>query len=466
MTQVEVPKAAEELLPDGSWVVGGAVRDRILGRPITDLDVVVTGGVEAAARGFASSYGKCAVFGLNDEFGAWRVVHHDDRWQIDFNPLNGKSIEEDLGRRDFTLNAMAEEVGSGTRLDPLGGMDDLAAGVLRVVGPDSLLDDPLRILRMTRLQRELAVTPDAEALSLARRAAPGLTSVAGERIFAEFSRILGGLSASQGIRDLDASGALSSILPELQRLKGLEQSDFHHLDCWEHTLLVLDEVESLATDPTPLGPAGSEAVMILSGSLADGENRWLGLRLAALLHDIAKPDTRVEFENGRIGFPGHDDAGALVADEVLLERFKTSARLAAFVRAEIVDHLTAGFMTHEEPIGLRQVHAYLQQTGQAAVDTTVISVADRLATRGRNSEAAIAKHLALTERLLTAAVEREREGAPEPLVRGDVLAEALGIAQGPQLGSVLAELAAAQYAHEVTTEAEAIEHARSFVSAE
>ena len=466
MTAAEVPSSATSFLPPDSWLVGGAVRDRIIGRPITDLDVVVTGDPETAATAFANNFGKCAVFGLNDNFGAWRAVHHDQRWQVDFNPLNGGSIEEDLQRRDFTVNAIAEEVSTGHRLDPTGGQADLAAATLRTVSEKSFSEDPLRVLRMTRLARSLGFVPTEQTLELARHASPGLEQVAGERVFMEFTRILGGAKASDGIRSLEESGALAAVLPELLRLKGVDQSDFHHLDCWEHTLLVLDEVEALQNDPSPLGPAGRETVEILDGELSDGESRWLGLRLAALLHDIAKPDTRVEFENGRIGFPGHDNLGAEVSDVVLLERFKASSRLASFVRAEIVDHLTAGFLTHEEPVGLRAIHSYLERIGQAAVDATVISVADRLATRGRNSEAAIERHLALTDRLLAAAVERERDGKPSPLVRGDVLATALGIEQGPKLGEVLAELAAAQYAREITTEAEAIEHARLLIDAE
>jgi tRNA nucleotidyltransferase/poly(A) polymerase len=461
-----VPQDAVKALPPDGWIVGGAVRDSILGRPVTDIDLVVPGDPEVAARAFAESVRKVAVFGLNDDFGAWRVIHHDDRWQVDFNPLNGGSIEADLAQRDFTANAIAEEIGTGARLDPTGGEADIERRLLAAVSPDSFKSDPLRVLRMTRIGRELGFTADADTLELARSAAPGLADVAGERNFMEFARVLAGPNASEGIRDLDRSGALAAIFPELLRLKGIEQSDFHHLDCWGHTLLVLDEVERLEADPADLGPAGHEAAEILNAELADGQSRWLGLRLAALLHDIAKPDTRVEFGNGRIGFPGHDDLGAEVSDAFLLGRLKSSARLAAFVRAEIVDHLTAGFLTHEEPVGLRDVHRYLLKTGQAAVDTTVISVADRLATRGRNSEVAIEKHLSLTSRLLAAAVEREREGDADPLVRGDALATSLGIAQGPQLGDLLAELAAAQYAREISTEEEAIEHARSLLAAE
>ncbi len=466
MSQTAVPEGAVRLLPDGAWIVGGAVRDEILGRPVTDLDVVVNGNPETAARAFADAFGTCGVFGLNDEFGAWRVVHHDDRWQVDFNPLNGESIAEDLAKRDFTVNAIAVEVGSGKRLDPNQGEADLTSKKLRAVGETAFIDDPLRVLRMTRLSRELGFEPDDATVALARVAAPELASVAGERVFMEFSRILAGSRASDGIRQLDDSGALGAFFPELLRLKGVEQSDFHHLDCWGHTLCVLDQVEELESDAAPLGPAGNEARELLNGELADGVSRWFGLRLAALLHDIAKPDTRVEFDNGRVGFPGHDDLGAEISDGFLLGRLKTSARLAAFVRAEIVDHLAAGFMTHEEPVGLRSVHGYLKKTGQAAVDTTVISVADRLATRGRNSDEAIKRHLSLTDRLLAAAVEREREGDPTPLVRGDVLAAELGIEPGPKLGQLLSELEAATYAREITTEAEAVEHARSYLAAQ
>jgi hypothetical protein len=129
-------------------------------------------------------------------------------------------------------------------------------------------------------------------------------------------------------------------------------------------------------------------------------------------------------------------------------------------------HLSAGFLTHSVPLSRRDIHRYLIDCGEAAVDVTVLSAADRLATLGRHSEEAIARHLEVVDVLLSAAVEREVNGDPEPLVRGDVLADALGIEPGQILGQALAEIASARYAGEVETEGEAIDHASSWVQAQ
>lgn len=458
-----VPEAILEGLPADGWIVGGAIRDGLLGRQFGDVDVIVPGSPERAARAFAERVGGCAVFGLNDQFGAWRVIHHSERWQADFTPLVGESLEQDLAARDFTVNAIARPVAGGDPVDPCGGIADLQARTLRAVGPSSFSSDPLRVMRMTRLEMELGFRADPGTATLAAESAARLAEIAGERAFTEFSRILSGDDPVEGIRRLDASGALAAIIPELPRLKGVEQSDYHHLDCWEHTLLVVEEVVRLESNPARLGPAGPAACRLLTEELADGLERRHALRIAALLHDVAKPETRTVHENGRVGFPDHDRAGERISGEILA-RFKTSAKLAGAVRAEVLDHLTAGFMTHRDDFSARDEWEYLERTAPVSVDVTVLSVADRLATLGRKSEEAVSRHLALTDRLLAAAVRLEQDGLPAPLIRGDALAVELGIDQGPILGELLGEIAAARYAGEVEDAKGAVELAAAVLA--
>lgn len=128
--------------------------------------------------------------------------------------------------------------------------------------------------------------------------------------------------------------------------------------------------------------------------------------------------------------------------------------------------MDAGFMTHHEPVSARDIEGYLVSTEPVSVDVTVLSAADRLATRGRRSDEAIPRHMGLCEKLLRAAVEREKKGTDPALIRGDDLASALGIEQGPQVGVLLAELAAAQYAGEICTEEEAVAHAQRFLASQ
>ena len=223
--------------PESTWLVGGALRDRLLGRATSDFDVVVAGQPEALARALARGTG-AYVFALSEEFRVWRVVSHREGWQVDVLPLEGESIEADLARRDFTINAIAEPVGGGERVDPFGGLDDLAAGLVRMVSPDAFRQDPLRTMRLARLVAELDFTVDPATQKAAAAAVTALGGVAPERVFAELKRIVTSDRALAGLALMDSVGATAVVLPELTELRGVEQSRYHHLDVFDHTRTV------------------------------------------------------------------------------------------------------------------------------------------------------------------------------------------------------------------------------------
>lgn len=453
--------AARGALPGAkAWLVGGTVRDALLARPTADADLVLAGDVEAAARAVARA-ARAAVFRLGEEFGAWRVVSRGEGWQLDLSPLTGGSLDADLARRDFTINAMAEPLGGGDVVDPFGGRGDLAAGTLRMVSAAALADDPLRTLRAPRLALELDLDVEPATAAAVRRHAPGLAGVAPERVWGELRRIVRAPDPVRGVRGLDTLGVLAVVLPEVAGLRGIEQSRYHHLDVFDHTLEVLAEVVALERDPAPLGPQAEAVAARLAEPLADELTRWDALRLGALLHDAAKPATRRPAPGGRVGFPGHDTAGAELAREVLT-RLRTSERLRAHVAALTRHHLRLGFLVHARPLPRRVVWEYLRATEPVTLDVTVLTVADRRATRGRNAGRAIAAHLELAAELLAEALaDAER---PAPLLRGDELARALDLPPGPALGRLLAELEAARFAGEVATPEEAIAHARRLLA--
>lgn len=457
-----------------AWFVGGVVRDRLMGRDLADLDLVTAADAEAAARRLADDVG-AAVFPLSEEFGGWRVVPREGGWQVDITPLAEGGLEADLARRDLTINAIAcpidraSESGTGQPLpdssliDPHGGIHDIEGGVLRAVGDAGFAQDPLRVARLARFACGFGFAIDPRTLGLARDSAAGLKSVAGERVLSELLAILSSEDPAGGIEALKGTGALGAVMPEAAEIEAVEQSVYHHLDVWEHTLETLRIAVELERDPSTLGPAAEAAAGQLAAELGDGASRWTVIRLTLLMHDIAKGRTRTVFDDGRVGFPGHDLLGARMSTGIC-ERLRTSSRVRDRVSAMIAHHLDAGYLSDSMPVTRRDVHAYLVACGAAALDVTVLGIADRLATRGRNSEAAIAKHLELAGILIEAATELELNGAPEPLVRGDRLAEELGIPHGPRLGELLAELAAARYAGEISTESEAIDHARRHLS--
>jgi putative nucleotidyltransferase with HDIG domain len=209
------------------------------------------------------------------------------------------------------------------------------------------------------------------------------------------------------------------------------------------------------------GEQRGELAALMAGGLADELTRAEALRWGALLHDLAKPLTReVRPGDGRVTFIGHDSVGAEVA-RTLLGRLRASERLRSHVAALVRHHLRLGFLVHEpQPLARRTVYAYLRASTPVAVDVTLLSVADRLATRGERSEESIEAHMQVARDVLADALRWQIEGPPAPLLRGDRLARELGIPAGPRLGELLEELAAARYAGEVTTPEQALAHAR------
>jgi poly(A) polymerase len=450
------------IVPD-AWLVGGALRDQLLERETSDYDVVLPPAgdqtVEQTARALGRSAGGVA-FALSDAFGAWRVVDHRRRWQIDLNPLEGETIESDLVRRDLTVNAIAQPLGQNAPLvDPSGGLSDLHARRLRAVAADAFERDPLRTLRLARLAAELAFMVEPETLALARTSAARLADVAVERVFAELRRLLSCDRALEGLALMDAAMITDVVLPELAALRGVEQSRFHHLDVYDHTRAVLAETIALQADPEPVFEAQTPALLaFLALPLANDLTRGQAMRFGALLHDIAKPQTRDTTPEGRVTFMRHDVAGAQLAVRIL-SRLRASERLSEHVGALTRHHLRLGFLVHSMPLDRREVYRYLDTCAPVAVDVTVLSVADRLATRGDNADRAITRHLELAQELLAAGLDWQSD-PPRPPVRGDELAAALAIRPGPRLGELLHELEEAAYAGEVGSSEEAIAFAR------
>jgi poly(A) polymerase len=457
---VAVARAA---LGDASaWIVGGALRDRLLGRSTTDLDLVVSADPGAAARR-VSRAGRGPAFELSEAFGAWRVVGPDRAWQVDISPLQGASLADDLARRDFTVNALAEPLAGGDIVDLHGGREDLAAGRLRMVSPATFDDDPLRALRLARLASTLGFEAEPQTVAAARERAAGLARVSEERVFAELKLLLASDRALEGLELLDALELTPQIIPELGHLRGVEQNHYHHLDVHGHTLEVLAETMALERDPGPvIGDEHAEAIRAhLAQPLADDLTRSTALRLGALLHDIAKPQTQARHDDGSVlGFPGHSEQGADLARGILV-RLRASERLRTHVAALTRHHLLLGFLVHTDPLDRRAIYRYLVTTSPVEVDVSLLSVADRLATRGRKASQSIERHVAVARIVLPAALAFPAVAAEPPLLRGDELAAALGMEPGPALGRLLGAVAEARYAGEVATADEAIALART-----
>jgi hypothetical protein len=264
----------------------------------------------------------------------------------------------------------------------------------------------------------------------------------------------------------DELGITPAVLPELEALKGVEQSPNHHLDVHGHTIEVLRRLLEVERDlDRYAGGDAPRARAFLAEPLADELTRGGALRFGALVHDFAKPATRQQ-QGDFVSFMGHDRVGVdLVAG--MCDRLHTSRTLRRHLQGLTLHHLRLGFMVRERPLGGRRVYEYLRATEPVSADVTLLTVADRLSARGEGpvaSEEMIEAHLELAGEMLAAALDWHQSGPPRPLVDGDALIAELGLDPGPEVGRLLEEIEAAQYAGEVSTSSEAMELARGIAS--
>jgi poly(A) polymerase len=458
-------RAAREAMagePASAWIVGGAIRDALLGEEVSDADLVVKPGFEeTAARAIAKVTGGFA-FVLSTEYPTWRATSEADGWHVDVVSMRAETIEGDLEARDFTLNSIAVPLDGGDPIDPTGGLADVEERVLRVASDRAFLDDPLRLLRAARLSARHGLAIENGTAELARQAAPRAADPAGERQFAELRGIVGGPAPLRGIELMDELALTPVVLPELEGLRGVVQNPNHHLDVFGHTLAVLEQWLEIEADPPEFAAELAPGIVeFLAEPLADELNRRDALRFGALFHDLGKPRTRSE-GSGYVTFIGHDQVGAEIIASIC-RRLRTSRKLSSHLQGLALHHLRLGFLIHQRPLSRRAVYDYLVATEPVSADVTLLSVADRLAARGEGPLASaemVEAHLELARQMLREALDWKREGPPRAPVTGDDLATELGLAPGPEVGRLLEELRAAAFAGEISDRKQAIERAR------
>ena len=440
-----------------AWVVGGAVRDALLGCEVNDLDYAVGGDAERVARATADRLGG-AFFTYSERFSTHRVALSGG--VVDFSPLRGTGIDADLAARDFTVDAMAwpveaswpfgeaaAECPAAALVDPLGGVADLRTRRLATCSPTAFADDPLRLVRLVRLARALGFTPASGVLSAARAAACGLAAVSGERVETELTALLGLPDAAAAVRDLDDVGALEVILPEVTTLKGVEQNPFHHHDVYDHTLEALERAPAIVEQLGGARFLGPPEACGLPGAAP-----LAPLGYVMLFHDLGKPVVKQSGEDGRILFWHHDSVGSDMA-VAIADRLGLSRRFRAYLTILIVNHLRLGFLVREAPLTRRALARYRRAVEPYVFESIVVSLADRLATRGEKTSAtSIARHFRLARRVW---LEIPKESRPA-LLSGEEVMGLLGIGPGPPIGEALAALQDEADALEVTRKDEAV----------
>ncbi len=443
-----------------AYFVGGWVRDELLGRTVKrDLDLAVDGDAVELARAFADKH-RGAFYLMDEEHDVARVILGDT--YVDFARLRG-TLREDLATRDFTINAMARQLGSNELFDPFHGQKHLALKQICAVSDQAFQNDPVRLLRAVRFAGELGFTIGAHTEKLIRRDAPLLAFASPERARDEFFKILALPKPSGLIRQLDDLGLLAALLPEVTALKGVTQSAPHAYDVLEHTARVLDAIEAIQADgyaAVANGTCVAELQTHFAQIVSAERTRGTLLRLAALLHDVGKPPTRTVDEAGAIHFYAHEPRGAAMS-EALMRRLRFSNDEIAIVTRVVAEHVRPAQLAREPRLSNRAVYRFFRDAGDAGVDTCVLMLADQRGKTAAREEADDARYRAANAILLDRFFRaRDTVIAPPALIDGRTLMQALQIEAGPRVGELLEAIREAQAEGEVKTREEAIAFAR------
>jgi tRNA nucleotidyltransferase/poly(A) polymerase len=464
------------------YLVGGTLRDLLLGRQPADFDFVLASPAIPVARKLAKRL-SADFYVLDEQRDTSRLLLNEDGQQVvlDFAALRGEDLESDLAARDFTINAIAMDMQQpGALLDPLGGALDLKANRLEACGPNAFSDDPLRVLRGIRMAASFGLKIVEGTRAAMRAAAQSLDSVSAERIRDELVRLLLAPKPATSLRALEMLGALAPVLPELGPLKGLEQNQAHRYDMWEHSLKT---IEALGDVIAVLGETYREEG---AGNLADslvalrlgryrqefsdylGRERVPGrplralLIFAALFHDTGKPDTRQTNDAGDWSFAGHAARGAeLIAARA--EALHFSRAEIEFLRTVVAQHCLPTELARAQGLpDRRAIYRFFQATGEHGIAVCLHSVADLMGKYGPElPRDELEARLDVLRALLEAYYEHHEEiVAPTPLLDGSDLMEALHLAPGAQVGVILAAIREAQAAGEVNTREQALKLAR------
>ncbi|HLF76378.1 MAG TPA: DUF559 domain-containing protein [Dehalococcoidia bacterium] len=480
-------QVVHRIVPD-AHLVGGAIRDLLDGRQPVDLDFVTQAEARNVAIALAREVGG-SPFPLDEVRKTWRVVLPGTATvrEIDLSTIDG-DIEADLRRRDFTVDALAAPLNAdgalGEIVDVCGGVEDLAQRRLRMVSEAVLKDDPLRLLRADRLATELSLTVEDETADAIRRHAPSLEQAAAERRRDELVRILATPRSASGIRLMDSLGLLDVLLPELAPARGVDQPPVHHYwDVFDHsveTLSSLDRMLAPADQGTQLeslprlepwfresfrdGLAWYSLDDYLDARIGGCSRRVL-IKLAGLLHDVSKPETKTLESDGRVRFFGHSEQGAVKAASIC-NRLRFGGRESAFVAKLVEEHLRPTQLANDHLPSHRALYRFFRDLGEAAPGCLFLSLADASAALGpRLQPERWRGHIAYISYVLESGMAQAEVTARQPrLITGSDLMQTLGLEPGPEIGRLLSAIDEAIATGEVSSREEAIELARRLTS--
>lgn len=435
---------------DEGYLVGGSVRDFLLGKSYTDRDIAIKGAEDFAKKLEKQFDG--TLITLDDENQIYRVVLKDKINYIDISEIVGNSIEEDLTRRDFTINSIAYDLKRGKYIDITGGREDLKNGVLRHYRDSNFEDDPLRALRAFRF---LAVTGFKPAKNLKEAIVKYrnlLSKPAKERISYELLKLFGGEYCAQTLLLMDECGILEMLCPYVKDMKQVPPNTHHHLDLFHHAVETVKNIEDLYENAAP------EIKQHLNMIDFGGFPRINHLKFAGFLHDIGKFSTwTIEEGTGRHRFIKHDDVGAKMCVKYLKD-LKFSKKQIEYITDMIKNHIYPSNVIAAPDLSEKVMMRYIRKMGENVIDNIILAKADRLSARGEDiTEDIIKANIEGLDKLLNFYLEKKETLKPLPkLLDGLEVMKLLNIKASPKLGEILKALHEEQLSGNINTKEEAV----------
>jgi poly(A) polymerase len=449
----EVLRRISLSLDENDYLVGGSVRDLLLGKDPLDYDILTFGNVWDKAVSLAACFGS-KPFWMDEERGIARTVSKEGI-TVDVCAPKGKTLDEDLKNRDITINAIALNLTNKEIYDPVSGIADLDKKLIRAVSVKGFSDDALRTLRCLRFAAVLGFSIDSVTRALIEKYAPGLTDVAPERIKQELASALSCRSGSKIFGLMEATGVREILFPGYD---DIYQGVYHRWPLIKHAILVAESVETLISGVDELLPG---AGAMLSEEIEDGIDRACLLRFASFIHDIGKPSTREDKENGMVHFYGHAGVGAQLAGE-LCRNLKFSSSFCSTIKGLIEMHMRVLDLACGGIVTIKAMHRLIKNAVTFVPELLLLSFADAIATGKDPGYKGIRTDMdEIIRRIWAFYTEVYLKNRKQPLLNGDDVMAALGIKPGPEVGRLLGRVEEARAEGLISKKNEALEFIKS-----
>ena len=432
------------------YLVGGSIRDLFTKNcEFYDRDISIKG-AENFARKIANKWDGTFIE-LDNENKIYRVVLPDKINFLDISELQGNTIEEDLKRRDFTINAIAYDLANDKFVDITGGLKDLKNKVLRHIDDKNFEDDPLRILRAFRFYAVTGFKMTIELENALKKYLSLALNPAKERINYEIMKLFGGDFASGALLKMDEFGLLEKIFPCVTEMKKVPPNTHHHLDLFHHVVETVRQIEILYNEISGFEKEHLDAIDF------GGFPRINHLKLAGFLHDIGKFSTWTIEEGGRHRFIKHDDVGSKMVVP-LLRDLKFSKKQIEYISCMIKNHIYPSNVIVAPSLNDKVMMRYVRKMGDNVIDNIILAKADRLSARGIDiTEEIVNANISGLDKLLDFYLSKKDSLAPLPkLIDGREIMEILNIKPSPKLGEIINTINEAQLNGDISTHEDAV----------